>query len=230
MVHKRAFVDIPWHEPSDQPHALTDRTLQRRLRKESIEDYLRQLGTIGMYGGFAAGHYARLPRKNGGWVSAQRNPVDCVGIACDPAAAPANIQAELLTDLGIRQVLMRIGVWQDQHTSHAKRLVRAYPQAEYCVCVMQNRKAVGDPIWWYQRLEHIVQEMWPLGIRCFQIGQAVNRGKWGCFQIGEFFSTGTMCHAFARKIPRYSTYCTEFIRFRATPASTLILSSSAVWL
>lgn len=200
MVHKRAYIDLPWHDPSDQPYAVSDRRLQRRLRREAVADYLRQAGTIALSGGFAAGHYLRLPRRDARWVGGDRPYRDLVGLSLDPAAAPVAVQQELIEELDVGHLLARIGVWQPERLDACRQLVEALPEREWAVCVMQDRLAVHDHVHWRRCLWRIVSRLWPQ-VQTFQIGQAVNRGKWGCFQIGEFFPLGLISQDLRRDFP-----------------------------
>jgi hypothetical protein len=89
-------------------------------------------------------------------------------------------------DLGVRHVLVRLHPWEPEGHDDEEALVRALAERglEIAFAVPQNRDLVRSPELWKEAMDEIARRFTPYG-RSFQIGQAINRSKWGVWSAWE---------------------------------------------
>lgn len=92
----------------------------------------------------------------------------------------------MLEELGVRRALLRLHPWQESHQEEL-RLARELKARgfELAFSLPQNRELVRDPRLWRDRVGAIAEQFHELGA-AFQIGQAVNRSKWGVWIYEEY--------------------------------------------
>lgn len=195
LVPRKAHVHIPeapagasvrdrvvWDHLSDQPHQHAGRLDKLRVR----------LADAGSHAVEAAVVAAALPRIRSRYKELKRElhqkPVDFrgCGVAVRPWPEDPGALLGLIDELGAKHVLVRLHPWEDDHTAeeelarelHSRRL-------ELTFALPQNRDLVRDPRRWRQVLEEIGPRFAPYGSR-FQVGQAINRSKWGVWNLNEY--------------------------------------------
>ncbi len=175
---------VVWDHLSDQPHQHAGRLDKLRVR----------LADVRAHAGEGAAVARALPRI---WrryrelrADLYRAPVDFrgLGIALRPWPEAPDALLGLLDELAPRHVLLRLHPWEDDHTAE-EELAReiAARGCELTFALPQNRDLVKDPARWQAAIERIAEAFTPYGRR-FQIGQAINRSKWGIWNLGEFVS------------------------------------------
>lgn len=95
--------------------------------------------------------------------------------------------AEEINKLGVRQVLLRIPVWEVDELEKYTDFLNAIPDCEVAVSILQNREYVLAPDAWRRGLRAILDATWPR-VRQYQVGQGANRSKWGFFTYEEFLA------------------------------------------
>ncbi len=93
---------------------------------------------------------------------------------------------ESINRLGVGPVLLRLHPWQSDHR-HEEQLARALVESghEVAFAIPQNRDLVRDPGAWREAVVELAETFVPYG-RHFQIGQAINRSKWGIWTHQEY--------------------------------------------
>ncbi len=173
---------VVWDHLSDQPHQHAGRLDKLRVR----------LADLGAHAGEAAAVASALPqiwrryRELKGRLHTQ--PVDFrgIGVCVRPWPEAPEAPVELVKELGVRHVLLRLHPWEDDHDVE-EELARALHEkgCELTFALPQNRELVRNPARWRQALEEIGPRFAPYGVR-FQIGQAINRSKWGVWNLQEY--------------------------------------------
>jgi len=173
---------VAWDHLSDQPH-------QHASRLQRLGVRLADLGAHGKE--FAAGaralprilnRYRRL-KKSG---SALPVAFDGLGVALRPWPEAPDRLLESIEELGVRKILLRLHPWAEHHddeeTLAAELSSRGYDLA---YSLPQNRELVRNPTRWCQALDELAARFTPFG-KFFQVGQAVNRSKWGVWRYDEY--------------------------------------------
>ncbi|MCG8460534.1 MAG: lipopolysaccharide kinase InaA family protein, partial [Holophagales bacterium] len=173
---------IVWDHLSDQPHQHASRLEKLRVRLADIPSHLGHAAVLLAAAPRIAVRYRRLRRG----LYGQPVPWGGVGVCVRPwPEAPE----ELLTaveDLGLRHVLLRLHPWQEQHEAEAELARELHTRGyDLAFSLPQNRDLVSQPDLWRRRIEELAEIFVPYG-RAFQVGQAVNRSKWGVWRYGEY--------------------------------------------
>jgi tRNA A-37 threonylcarbamoyl transferase component Bud32 len=189
-----------WDHLSHQPHQHAGRLEKLRMRAADARVHAGELATVAAalprvwrrYRQLRRGLYSR-PTAWGG-----------AGVCLRPGPEGPEAQLVLLEELGARQVLLRLHPWEhdaaalaaeDELAAELHR--RGY---ELTFAVPQNRELVRDPGRFQAALESIAERLLPYGRR-FQIGQAINRSKWGIWHAGEYAALARAAETVLRRHP-----------------------------
>ncbi len=175
-----------WDELSDQPHQHASRSERLRVRLGDMGSHLRAVSVAAAAMPRAHRRYRQL--EAGAWSKERPWPGVGVGIAVSGPGdrLPVEATVEAVTDLGVDQVLLRFHPWEE---SWDDGIVLAGALAERGVdltfALPQVRDLVRDPERWRAAVGELGSRLLPLGKR-FQIGQAINRSKWGLWNYAEY--------------------------------------------
>ena len=188
---------IVWDHLSDQPHQHASKLEKLSVRLRDAPAHLAQYAAL-------ATAMPRIWRRYRALKKAlYRTPLDWPGCGICVRPHPEDPEALLraLDDLGCRQVLLRLQPWDDDH-DHEEDLARAIHQRgwELTFALPQNRDLVNDPERWSTVIEELAERFTPFG-RSFQVGQAVNRSKWGIWRIDDYFDLADRAAKILRRYP-----------------------------
>lgn len=108
------------------------------------------------------------------------------GVAIRPWPADPQALLAAVDDLGVRHVLVRLHPWQDDHDDEEALAAALTGRGlEVSFALPQNRELVRDPERWRAAVAELARRFLPYG-RHFQVGQAVNRSKWGVWSPEEY--------------------------------------------
>ncbi|MGE5232907.1 MAG: lipopolysaccharide kinase InaA family protein [Acidobacteriota bacterium] len=173
---------IVWDALSDQPHQHASRLARARLRLADLPAHAAASALALVALPEVARRYRRLRREL--YSEPIAWPRAGVGVRPWPAA-PERLLGELEA-LGLRRVLLRLHPWEDDHRAEealARELHRR--GVELVFALPQNRALVRDPAHWRAKVEELAERFAPFG-REFQVGQAINRSKWGIWTLKEW--------------------------------------------
>ncbi len=190
---------VVWDRLSDQPHQHAGRLERLGVRLADTGDHARSLGAA-----LAAAPrvWRRFRQLRGGLYAA---PVrwQGLGVAVRPLAGDPEGEALLgeLTALGVRRLLLRLHPWQERHDAE-QTLARRLAEAGYDLAftLPQSRELVRDPARWRAAVAELAERFRPFG-SSFQVGQAVNRSKWGVWRYGEYLALAAMACEELRRHP-----------------------------
>ena len=122
-----------------------------------------------------------------------------VGLRPWPADPPALLAA--VDGLGVRLALLRLHPWADDHRAE-EELARELAARGYDLtfALPQNRDLVRDLGRWRRAIEEIAERFTPFGHR-FQVGQAINRSKWGVWTPREYLDLAAVAAEVLRARP-----------------------------
>jgi hypothetical protein len=188
---------IVWDRLSDQPHSHAGR-LERTLVR--LADAPAHLAAFAAFAGSAR----RVRRRYRELVAARNTEPFAwpgAGVALRPGTAP---EAELLAAfdaLGLGQALIRLHPWQEGHDDE-ESLARALAGrgVELTFALPQNRELVRSPVRWRAAVAELGPRFLPYGRR-FQIGQAINRSKWGVWNYREYLELAAAAAEILRSQP-----------------------------
>jgi tRNA A-37 threonylcarbamoyl transferase component Bud32 len=171
-----------WDHLSDQPHQHASRREKFFIRLADSPAHLRDLGIV-------AASAAKVKRRFRELKSAlYEEPISFggVGLAVRPWPQEPDRHLREIEDLGVGPVLMRLHPWAADHTDE-ERLAAALVGAghQLAFAIPQNRDLVRDRARWRAAVEELASRFSRYGLR-FQVGQAINRSKWGIWTHGEY--------------------------------------------
>ena len=188
-----------WDRLSDQPHQHAGRLARAGIRLADLPQHLRAAAAL-------AGALPRIRRRYRE-LGAERLaglapfPWPEPGIALRPW--PENREALLAAfdRLGARRAMIRLHPWQESHDDEWE-LARALAArgVELAFALPQNRELVRDPARWEAAIAELARRFRPLGKR-FQIGQAINRSKWGIWNYDEYLALAARAAGILRAGP-----------------------------
>ena len=169
-----------WDAYSDQPKIITDRIFKRRARFGAIDDYLKMLGLAGIV----------LPLAGLKYAFVRPNPqpgLDLFGIGLSLDKGPS--QLDLADELGVNHILIRIPLWDlrrlDDYVVFAKSIRQRGKSVLFNV--LQDREHIEDQRLLELDLNRVFDLLGQVSHE-FQIGNAINRIKWGFFSIAEYLN------------------------------------------
>ncbi len=187
---------VVWDRLSDQPHQHAGRLERARVRLADLPAHARA----------AAAALAAAPRIRATYrrLAAERNREPFAWPGCGVALRPhPERPAELLAafdELGVRSALLRLHPWQEEHGAELE-LARelAGRGVELAFALPQNRELVRDRARWRAAVETLAATFAPFG-RAFQVGQAINRSKWGIWSYPEYLELAAEAAAILRRV------------------------------
>lgn len=171
---------VVWDHLSDQPHQHASRLDKMRVRLADARAHLEEAAVIA----------AALPRIRSRYkeLKLRREPVTFGGFGVAVRPWPEDPQGllQLVDDLGAKHVLLRLHPWEEDHDAEEELARELHSRGlELTFALPQNRELVKDPARWRRALEEIGPRFSPYGNR-FQVGQAINRSKWGIWNLNEY--------------------------------------------
>ena len=168
-----------WWDPySDQPYKLP-RQEKSRLETDKLLEYLRTGLTAALASPLIAWNYAFPGRTQSPRLT------DFVGLGISPDHGDHSQIAELVDELGVKRLLLRVPTWHLESLDNYLEFAQRFKGCLFLINILQSRDCIAQPDKWQEALDRIVSQFLPL-TKEFQIGNAVNRSKWGCRHTGDY--------------------------------------------
>jgi hypothetical protein len=212
---------IVWDRLSDQPHSHAGRLERAWIRLADGGDHLKSFAA-------AAGAVPRIRARYRELV-AQRNHSPFAwpgaGVALRPWPRAPEALLESFFELGLKQALVRLHPWSTdaRERDDEQELARALAAAgvELAFALPQTRELVRDPARWRAAIEEIAERFTPFG-QTFQVGQAINRSKWGVWSYGEYLELAAAAAAILRRHPGVELVGPGVIDFEAHATAAVV--------
>ena len=173
-----------WDRLSDQPHQHAGRAEKLRVR---LADAPAHIGE-GMVIAAAAPRIWRRYKEIRADLHCRPVEWQGAGLCLRPWPDNPEMPVAMVRELGVRHVLIRLHPWEETHAAEEELARALHAQGcELSFALPQNRDLVKDPARWRAAVERLAGAFTPYG-RAFQIGQAINRSKWGIWTLGEYVS------------------------------------------
>ena len=133
----------------------------------------------------------------------QPRPWGGMGVAVRPRPEDPETLLRAVEEVGARHVLLRLHAWQEDH-QHEEELAAALHERglDLTFVLAQNRELVRDPRRWHEAVDELAERFGRFG-RNFQVGQAINRSKWGIWNHREYLDLAAIaCEVLRRDAER----------------------------
>jgi len=175
---------IVWDHLSDQPHSHARPLERAAVRLADLPAHARAVGALLAAAPRAWRRYRQLVaerhREPGAWPGA--------GVALRPWPRDPAALLAAFDELGLRQALLRLHPWQEEQAAEEELAgALAARGVELTFALAQVRELVRDRARWRAAVGELGRRFLPYGRR-FQIGQAVNRSKWGIWRYDEYLA------------------------------------------
>jgi hypothetical protein len=190
----RARDKIVWDYLSDQPHQHATRAERAGVRIADLGAHAEALRVVVT----AAPRIWQSYRHLRSSLFERPVPWNGVGIALRPRSEDPEGLLETLEDTGVRRVMLRLHAWESDRREE-EELAAELARRGYDIsfALPQNRDLVRDLERWGSAVEEIAARFLPFGNH-FQIGQAINRSKWGVWTYREYLNLVARASAILR--------------------------------
>ena len=170
----------PWWDPySCQPYTLPAAE-KPRLGIANLWEYAKVAGSAVLGLPAIATRYMTLKKR----VST-KTPAEFIGLSVMPNDAYEADIVEMIEELGVKQLLVRIPSWETSQLDDTLRFVEHFPDCSFVFNILQSRESVADVSVWKQQVRQIIAATKEVDA-CYWVGNAVNRTKWGCAHTGDY--------------------------------------------
>ena len=182
-IHKSIF---RWDGYSDQPATL-DKRVKSRLRRRSVGSVLKTFSAIF----FLPRHVLKtIFRKK---IFRTYLNDDCIGLCVnlerpfeDKKILSGSELAGIIKPLNMRRIAIRIPLCDIDNLQEYVDFIGHFPEYRILVVILQDRNVIEDMTELEISLERIFDSLSGM-VECYQIGNAVNRLKWGFVSHDEWF-------------------------------------------
>ncbi|MEA2027464.1 MAG: hypothetical protein U9N49_00615 [Campylobacterota bacterium] len=166
-----------WDHYSDQPYPIKDRSYKKRMRKKYILDYIKLILTNLFIFPFSIVVMKFFNKK-------QKIDKSFYGIGVN--LDKGSIQQELIEELGVKSLLIRMLLSDMDRVDEYVAFVKSFgSDKEIVINILQDREHIDDHELLAQDITTIFRKFSNIS-KEFQIGNAINRTKWGFFAMEEY--------------------------------------------
>jgi len=168
-----------WDFHSNQPYKLPDHK-KPRSSWLNIKEYLTVGATAAVVSPLILWRYMSVKP-----LVPKPVPTEFIGLSVSPNEQYKGAIIEMVDELGVQELLLRVPTWDIERIDYYVEFARQFPKHRFLINVLQNHDSVARPDEWAKHLRIIFREFSSL-TKNFQIGNAINRSKWGCAHSGEY--------------------------------------------
>ena len=146
-------------------------------------------GNIWEYSKVAGSNLLGLPAIIYQYLRLKKSPANIaadqfVGLSIEPDKQFQAAIIEMVEELGVKQLLLRIPSWDTGALQDYVEFLELFPKHEFVINILQSRDSVQNLDVWQQQVADIVKATQHI-TKTYWIGNAVNRTKWGCVHSGQ---------------------------------------------
>jgi hypothetical protein len=210
LVSKHPYFAQSWG-PSEQPHRPD--VNKKALRFASISEYYASVTSLLIsLPIILTSLFVARPARTEKAPSA----TDFFGVALSPDAPGAEHLPDLISELGVKRLLLRLPVWQRERLAEYRQFIDKFPACNVTIAVLQDRGSICNLEQWRSDLRHIFT-LFSDRVTYFQVPTASNRTKWGCIHMGDAMDLLEVAHALREEFPHVRLIGPGVIDFEPIP-------------
>ena len=163
-----------WDPYSDQPHIIKDKAYKQKQRKKFYFSSLIMFFLFAVIAPFAMFVSLFSSHK-------KKNCEIGLGVNLDKGFD----QYALVEELGVSHLIIRIPLWDLDRLDEYVQFIQGFSTKTILVNILQDREHIDDKSLLEQDINRIFKALSGV-VNEFQIGNAVNRAKWGFFSMSEY--------------------------------------------
>jgi hypothetical protein len=166
-----------WDKYSDQPYPLKDKSYKKKMRKKHVWDYIPLLLSNVIFFPLSILLMSLFKGKKVGKKNFYGMGVDL---------NKGEVQKELIEELGVKHLLVRMPLWEMHRVEEYVTFAKSFGENKTILLnILQDREHIEDIVLLEKDINIIFEKFSPF-VEEYQIGNAVNRTKWGFFSMGEY--------------------------------------------
>ena len=170
-------MNFPWDYYSDQPYILKDKAFKKQMRKKNIIDYIKLI-LVNIFIFPIAILVMKLFSKQ---QQFNNNSFYGIGVNLDKG----DVQVELVEELGINNLLIRVPLSDIENINLYYDFICKFKDKQIVINILQDREHIDDINLLEKDVYTILNTFKDISCE-FQVGNAINRTKWGFFSVGEY--------------------------------------------
>ena len=166
-----------WDRYSDQPYPIKDKAYKKVMRKKHVWDYIPLFLTNILFFPLSILLMFFLKGK-------QTDKESFYGMGVD--IEKGAVQKDLIDELGVKHILVRMPLWEIDRVEEYVQFARSFGEDKKILLnILQDREHIEDEKL-LQKDIMTVFDHFSSFVTEYQIGNAINRTKWGFFSMKEY--------------------------------------------
>jgi len=166
-----------WDKYSDQPYPLRDKAYKKKMRKKHLWDYIPLLLSMLIFFPLSI---LLMPFYRAKQIDEQ----NFYGLGID--LDKGEIQKELIEELGVKHLLIRMPLWEMKRVEEYVTFAKSFAEDKTILLnILQDREHIENDLLLKKDME-VIFEKFGSFVTEYQVGNAINRTKWGFFSMGEY--------------------------------------------
>lgn len=168
-----------WDKYSDQPYPLKDKKYKKQMRKKHMWEYIPLFITNIFLFPFTV-----LIMNFFKGQQIDKESFYGMGVDVDKGA----VQQELIEELGIKYLLIRMPLWEMHRVEEYVEFAKSFGEDKHILLnLLQDREHIEDRELLRKDIE-IIFNRFGACVKEYQVGNAINRTKWGFFSMDEYLA------------------------------------------
>jgi hypothetical protein len=169
-----------WDKFSDQPHQIRDKQAKKRLKSKNRWQIAKTI-FLAIFSFPIFLIYSLFPKRG--------REIDIskffgIGLNLDKGYQ----QLDFLKELNLKSVAVRFPIWEIDKIDDYLNFIAKLENYEILLIVLQDRENIEDLELFEKNIETLFMRFGKIGVQEFQIGNTINRSKWGFFSISEYLN------------------------------------------
>jgi len=170
-----------WDFYSDQPYPIKDKSYKKRIRIRAVPANLKLLFVNAIFLPLSLLNYFFLSRFQTA-IRSKSSIGLCVNLDKEPSPSPS-----LVSELGVRRLSLRIPLSDVENIDSYVDFIKSFSGVDWMFVVLQDREHIDNEELCAESFEMVFSKLHSHG-KTFQIGNAINRTKWGFSSVDEYLS------------------------------------------
>ena len=163
-----------WDNNSDQPFIISDKKFKKRLKQQNLFSNLLMFIWFLLIFPFIFI-----------WQFIMRFPQAQTKIGIGVNLDKGKEQYQLIEELGVQELIIRMPLWEIDRIDEYMNFIAGFNDKNILINILQNRENIENHQLLKKNINIIFAKLSKFSNE-FQVGNAINRTKWGFFSVSEY--------------------------------------------